>query len=176
MDLRVSYGLNQAYLATPRAKSADKADSGLQSSGNAIIVQSANTDALPPSGTKLVRETQEDIPSGLRRTRTYEQADGRTFTRMEELTLTTQGARRSVIQQNPSGNITRYDEALEREPSGNFRRTQRFQDEAGEVSTTITPDYQVTDAFILTGGNTGTPLYNAPLFQPMRGTQLDLNT
>lgn len=41
---------------------------------------------------------------------------------------------------------------LDREPGGNFRRTQRFQDENGEISANITANYKVTSPFVLTGG------------------------
>ncbi len=125
------------------------------------------------SGTKLQSETQEDLPDGgTRRTQLFEREDGRRFTRVEDLTLTERGARRTVYQQNPSGSITQYEEVLDREPSGNFRRTQRFTDSSGETSTQITPDYKVTDAFILTGGDA--PRSDPLPFSPSRGTQLDL--
>ena len=124
-------------------------------------------------GTRLIGETLEDIENGLRRTRVFEQDSGRKFTRIEEITLGAKGARRTVIQQNPSGGITRYEEVLDREGTGNFRRTQRFQDEAGDVSTQITPGYKVTDPFILSGGHTPAFGQSSP-FDERRGTQLDL--
>lgn len=125
------------------------------------------------TGTKLQSETQEDLKDGgTRRTQVFEREDGRTFTRVEDFALTERGARRTVYQQNPSGSLTQYEEVLDRQPSGNFRRTQRFQDETGEIATQITSDYKVTDSFILTGE--GVPRFNSSLFQPMRGTQLDL--
>ncbi len=128
------------------------------------------------SGTRLVSEKNEEIGNnGFRRTATFEREDGRRFFRMEELSLTTQGARRTVTQQNPSGSISVYEEVLDRQDSGTFRRTQRFQDGAGDISTQITDDYTVTDPFVLSGG-AATPSYRAASpFQPMRGTQLDLH-
>lgn len=124
-------------------------------------------------GTYLVAETREDLDgSGYRLTRTFERQDGRTFTKLEEFTLTTRGARKTVTQQNPSGSITHYEEILDRQDSGNFRRTQRFQDANGDVSTQITADYKVSDPFMLTGSIS--TLVAAP-FQPSRGTQLDLS-
>lgn len=128
-----------------------------------------------PSGTRLVNETNQDIADGgYRRTRTYEREDGRTFTKIEEFALTDRGARKSVIQQNPSGSITRYEEILDREQGGNFRRTQRFQDSSGEVSTNITTGYKVTDPFVLTAGDMPASFIPASPFESPRGTQLDL--
>lgn len=126
------------------------------------------------SGTRLVNEAREDIAEGFRKTSTFERTDGRQFTRVEEFTLTQQGARRSVIQQNPSGSITRYEEILDREGSGNFRRTQRFQDEGGDVATQITPDFKVTDPFVLTRGASAASNAMLSPFASYRGTQLDL--
>lgn len=126
------------------------------------------------SGTRLKSETSEELENGgIRRTQLFEREDGRTFTRVEDFALTERGSRRTVFQQNPSGSLTQYEEVLDREPSGNFRRTQRFTDESGETSTQITSGYQVTDAFVLTGGNARR---SEPVpFTPSRGTQLDLS-
>ena len=133
----------------------------------------------PPStnsaGTTLVNETNENLADGFRRTQVYERADGRQFTRIEDLSITQQGARRTVLQQNPSGSITRYEEILDREDTGNFRRTQRFQDEAGEVATQITNGFKVTDPFVLTNGAANPSAIYSP-FTSSRGTQLDLTT
>ena len=107
--------------------------------------------------------------------RTFEQENGRQFTRVEELMSTLRGSKKTVLQQNPSGSITRYEEILDREDSGTFRRTQRFQDETGEQVTQITHGYAVKDPFVLTGGSA--PLsFNIPSpFESARGTQLDLS-
>lgn len=124
-------------------------------------------------GTQLTSETQQELENGsIRRTQVFEREDGRSFTRVEDFTLTERGAKRTVYQQNPSGSITQYEEVLDREPSGNFRRTQRFRDETGEIATQITSGYQVTDSFVLTGE--GAPRTTPSPFQPTRGTQLDL--
>lgn len=128
------------------------------------------------TGTRLLNETREDLLNGAYRlTRTFEKDDGRKFTKVEEFTFTDQGSRKTVVQQNPSGSISVYEEILDREDGGNFRRTQRFQDGSGDVATTITQDYTVTDPFILTGGES-TPTSYTPSspFEPIRGTQLDL--
>lgn len=135
----------------------------------------ANTNARQ-SGTQLVDESREDLADGgFRRTRRYEREDGRSFIRVEDFTLTDRGARRSVTQQNPSGSITEYEEVLDRQDNGAFRRTQRFRDESGAVSAQITPDFTVTDPFILTGGQSSGPYeYAKAPFAQARGTQLDL--
>lgn len=145
-----------------------------QNNASPVVINNVTTNGQP-SGTRLVNETTQDIADGgYRRTRTYEREDGRTFTKIEEFALTDRGARKSVIQQNPSGSITRYEEILDRESGGNFRRTQRFQDGTGEISTNITPGYKVTDPFILTGGDTQS--FYAPLspFDSDRGLRLDI--
>lgn len=147
----------------------------------------ANTDSAPQNavtlvpekvaqdGTKLVSERQETLNDGaFRRTRTFEREDGRQFIRVEDVVSTLRGSKKTVVQQNPSGSITRYEEILDREETGTFRRTQRFQDGNGEITTQITTGYTVTDPFVLSGGTA--PLsFNAPSpFTATRGTQLDL--
>ncbi len=126
------------------------------------------------SGTRLLNETSQELSEGgYRRTRIYEREDGRNFTKVEEFALTERGARKTIIQQNPSGSITQYEEVLDREASGNFRRTQRFQDESGDVSTNITTGYKVLDPFILSGGTSYSYTPSLPS-DSTRGTQLDL--
>lgn len=159
----------QTYVSSPKSKTQDDTSENLP----ALLPQSRGKQA----GTQLLSENREDLNGGgYRLTRTYEKEDGRTFTKVEEFALTDRGARKSVIQQNPSGSLTRYEEVLDREGGGNFRRTQRFQDGNGDVTTSITTDYKVTDAFILTGGQS---FYTAPAvstpFTQSRGTQLDLS-
>ncbi len=125
-------------------------------------------------GTRLLSETREDLQNnGYRLTRTFEKDDGRKFTKVEEFAFTERGSRKTVVQQNPSGSISVYEEILDREDGGNFRRTQRFQDGTGETATTITPDYAVKDNFILTAGNSEPSAHPSP-FEAIRGTQLDL--
>ncbi len=139
-------------------------------------ISRAPSNTNTPQGTRLLNENRADLRDGAYRlTRTFEREDGRQFTKIEEFALTGRGARKTVVQQNPSGSITRYEEVLDREPGGNFRRTQRFEDANGEVSTNITTNYQVSDPFILAGG-ASLPSYDAPSpFNLVRGTQLDLS-
>jgi hypothetical protein len=169
MDLRVTSNLLSAYGAFPRRDVARVLTSS----------QGALTTTLPlgfmsRGGSQLIAETQEDIANGYRRIRTFENEDGRQFTRIEDIIVANGNTRRSVIQQNPSGSITRYEEALDREPGGDFRRTQRFQNEAGETATQITPAYRVTDPFTL-GGGIGIYANVQTSFAGFRGTRLDLS-
>lgn len=126
-------------------------------------------------GTQLRSESREDLDGGgYRLSRTFEKEDGRIFTKIEEFALTERGARRSVWQQNPSGSVTLYEEVLDRESGGNFRRTQRFQNAGGEVATAVTTGFKVTDSFILTGGQATYAVTPLP-FAAARGTRLDLS-
>lgn len=138
------------------------------------LVASATAQNAGAGQTKLVREALEKIEQGFRRTQTFERPDGRTFTRVEEFTAADRNARRTVIQQNASGNTTRFDEVLERQDDGTFRRTQRFTDEAGETSTQIQTGVISADPFILSGGVTGGFERTRSGSLPLRGTQLDL--
>lgn len=140
-----------------------------------------NTDTLDivtgnfkSTGTQTIIDNIETTDDGsLRRTRVFEQEDGRRFSKLEETNFTQTSIRKTVVQQNPSGSITQYEDILDRQQTGGFRRTQRLTNAAGETSTQITVDYTPTDAFTLSGGRTGFPSTSA--FQDLRGTQLDLS-
>ncbi len=178
MEVRIGYGFpsslpGKASNVQPR-ETADSAKKPLLSSADGVVLAPLPANGNSPRITRLTSESREETDAGYRRTQIFEQADGRNFTRVEEMAITATGARRAVIQQNPSGGITRYEEVLDREPSGTFRRTQRFQDESGQSATEITPNFQVTDSFVLSGG--GAPFFaDSSPFTPMRGTQLDLS-
>lgn len=135
----------------------------------------ATTDQTAAPGTRVIAETRQELDNGgYRITRTYQREDGRTFSKLEDFTLTARGSRKTVVQQTPSGAITQYEEVLDREESGSFRRTQRFTDESGEVSTVITPNHTVTNPHILTAGQAQGFETTDP-FSSFRGTQLDLS-
>ncbi len=181
MNVSITHGWTDQLTGFPQVKTPRATISG--NTAPRIEQKPPNGAALPatpghhrPQGTHLVAEAREDLDGGSYRvTRTFEREDGRTFTKLEEFAFTERGTRKTVTQQNPSGSITHYEEILDRQDSGNFRRTQRFQDANGDVSTQITADYKVTDAFILThGAPLSAPLAPDP-FQPSRGTQLDLH-
>ncbi len=133
------------------------------------------SDQTTTAGTRVVAETRQELDNGgYRVTRTYQREDGRTFSKLEDFTLTARGSRKTVVQQTPSGAITQYEEVLDREDGGNFRRTQRFTDESGEVSTVITPNHKVTNPQILTSGQVQ-GFEPTGAFSSFRGTQLDLS-
>jgi len=177
MDLSVSTSLPDSLAALRRAQAYGAPASAKPAPAtNLPAVTPVPAKAFEAAGTKLVNDTREELADGaFRRTRTFEREDGRKFTRIEDFAFTDQGSRRTVIQQNPSGNITRYEEVLDREGSGNFRRTQRFQDESGDTTVQITPDYKVLDPFILTGGQSPASFDTYSPFNSSRGTQLDLS-
>ncbi len=129
----------------------------------------------PTTGTKIISQTFEQIePNKFRKTQIFEQGDGRTFSKLEEIVFLQNSTRKSVVQQNPSGSISQYEEILDKKSDGTYRRTQIFQDGTGDISTQITPSYKPQDPFILTGGQSGF-LATPQTFQTLRGTQLDLS-
>ncbi len=178
MDFSVNSGLNESSAAFRRLQVARAFAPAPKPVGESAPTQTAVA-VLPEKsaekGTRIVAEKNEAIENGFRRTRTFEQENGRQFIRVEEQIVTPRGSKKTVVQQNPSGSITRYEEILDRDDSGTFRRTQRFQDEASEQITQITHGYGVKDPFTLTGGTA--PLsFNTPSpFDSARGTQLDLS-
>lgn len=181
MDLNVTNNLTDQIAALRQAKplrtsaykSADKEQEQDESQLPAVVPNAAGKGSK--AGTQLLDQRQEDLADGgSRLTSTYQKDDGRTFTKIEEFALTERGSKKTVVQQNPSGSITRYEEVLDREDGGNFRRTQRFQEGAGDVSTQITTDYQVKDPFVLTGGQRPATFALYSPFTSLRGTQLDL--
>ena len=180
MDFSVTNGLSEQLASLRQAKPlrayTQPQPAQAEEENLPAVVNRTPSNTNTPQGTRLLNESRADLGNGAYRlTRTFEREDGRTFTKIEEFALTQRGAKKTVIQQNPSGSITQYEEVLDREPSGNFRRTQRFQDASGEISTNITSDYKVSDPFILTGG-ASLPTYEAPSpFNSSRGTQLDLS-
>ena len=179
MDLAVSTTLPDSLAALKRAQAYRAPASNPQAAAKPVPdnlpVLTQTPASFETSGTKLVSESRQDVGNGYRLTKTFEREDGRSFTRVEDFAFTERGVRRTVYQQNPSGNITEYEEVLDREGSGTFRRTQRFRDESGDSLTQVTLNYTVTDPFILTGGAAPSdPLQWTP-FGARRGTQLDLS-
>lgn len=125
---------------------------------------------------KLIRDETDILENGFRRTQEFENAQGTKFTRIESFTLTQNGARRQVQQQNPSGRLIAFEENFVQKETGVFTRTQRFQDESGETQTTIDEDVHVDVPFeflIAQGGGSGrNATTNAA--SDFRGTQIDL--
>lgn len=152
------------------------ANSGIQDVSRELVVR----DAVAKTGaeqTRLVAEKVDPTDKGFRRTQTFERPDGRTFTRIEDITVSDRGARRTMIQQNVSGSTTRLEDILERQDDGTFKRTQIFTDESGETSVHVETGYVSQNPFILSGGRTPPgPGFPPPgQHPPTRGTQLDLS-
>lgn len=102
---------------------------------------------------RLISETLDPLERGFRRTQVYRQSDGRDFIRNEEVTLNARGMTRTVTQQNPSGSHVMFEENLDRQSDGAFRRTVRFTDETGTTQTRVDDQAQAgVDRFILSGG------------------------
>lgn len=181
MDLTASSLLSDSLTASKRSR-AYGAPAAVRQPTTAIADLPANIQphksGESAAGTRIIAENRQDLSNGAYRiTRSFEREDGRNFTRIEEFAFTERGTRRSVIQQNPSGNITKYEEILDRENTGTFRRTQRFRDESGETATQITTGHNVTDPFILSGGQAApasSGLSSPDPFTILRGTRLDL--
>jgi len=177
MTLSIYTGLSQAEsLIRFQTKNGNPDDSRpkLSAKSSEIIPQSTMPVLRGSSVTRVIEEQQQELETGFKRTRIFEQPDGRRFIKVESLTLTPSGAERLILQQNPSGSISRYEDILDRQTDGNFRRTQRFDDGAGQVQTQITPDVRITDPFVLFGDSSLRADISPSPFAPIRGTQLDL--
>ncbi len=174
MDFSVSNRLSGSLPATIQGRTSKAYDTGSKAPLSPQTSQNERTPANQNPGPQILSENQQVLDNGgYRLTRTFLGSDGRSFTKVEEFALTPRGSRKTVVSQNSSGSITQYEEVLDRENSGNFRRTQRFKDASGEVLTTIAYDYKVTDPFVLTGGQSTAPKPASP-YESFRGTQLDL--
>lgn len=132
-------------------------------------------EGLAAAQPRLVSETVDTLERGFRRTQVFRQSDGRNFIRHEEVLLTERGLKRSIQQDNPSGSTVRFDENLERQSDGAFRRTVRFTDETGATQTKIEDDCHGIDPFIASGGAYSAPRDTADPFLPVRGTRLDIS-
>ena len=120
--------------------------------------------------------TQTD--NGFRRVENFTSPDGREFTRIEEVIITPDRTKRTVIQQNESGSTTQLENVLDRQDDGAFRLIQRFTNETGETETNVQLDFNPEDADILLGrpseGSFNNLAETPPPFQSLRGTQIDL--
>ncbi len=100
---------------------------------------------------RLISENVDTMERGFRRTQIFRQSDGRNFIRNEEVTLTERGMQRTVLQENPSGSKTRFEETLEKQSDGTFRRTVRHIDETGALATKIEDGTNGMGRFLLGG-------------------------
>lgn len=101
---------------------------------------------------RLISESVDTMERGFRRTQLFRQSDGRNFVRNEEVTLTERGMQRTVTQENPSGSTARFEETLDRQADGTFRRTVRHINETGELETKVDEKQSGVHQFILSGG------------------------
>ena len=115
------------------------------------------------------------INNGFRRTENFTNADGKPFTRIEEVTSTPNRTKRIVIQRNESGSTTQTESIIDRQEDGSFRLTQRFTNEVGETTTNIELNHIPQNADIILGRlpESIRESVNNP-FQSLRGTQVDL--
>ncbi len=121
---------------------------------------------------KLMSETLDTLEHGFRRTQVFRQSDGRSFIRNEEVTLTERGMARIVTQDNPSGSRVRFEENLDRQADGNFRRSVRYTDETGGTQTRIDEAKGGINRFILSGGSYAAP---ASPYEAQRGHSVDIS-
>lgn len=122
---------------------------------------------------KLISESVDTLERGFRRTQVYRQSDGRDFIRNEEITLTASGMKRVVDQQNPSGSRVNFEDNLDRQADGTFRRTVRYTDETGSTQTKIERAPDGVDPFIMSNGSYGSDAKTP--YDAQRGQYLDLD-
>ncbi|HPF77731.1 MAG TPA: hypothetical protein PLF01_00445 [Alphaproteobacteria bacterium] len=131
--------------------------------------------SLPQNGTRLTAEEIDKLENGFRRTQKFETADGRKFTRVEEVTSEQNRSKRIVLQQNNSGSTTLLENIIDRQNDGTFRLTQRYTDENGETKTNIEFNVTPESNDIILGRIPDPAQINRKPFEPLRGTQLDLS-
>ncbi len=128
-------------------------------------------EGLAAAQPKLMSESLDTLERGFRRSQLYRQSDGRNFIRNEEVLLTERGMKRTVSQENPSGSQVTFEENLERQADGSFRRTVRYTNETGAVETKIETGRSGINPFIASGGTRQT----APSpFESTRGQTLNI--
>ena len=139
-----------------------------------IVTLSTNNNKLSAKQSNLVSETTQETENGFRRTQEFENANGKTFTRIEEITTSEDRSKRVVIQQNESGSTTALENIVDRQEDGTFRLIQRFTDETGEIKTNVQLNFNPNDADILLGRSSTSFTPTDQPFQSPRGTQVDL--
>lgn len=130
---------------------------------------------LEQKRTRLTSEETDQLENGFRRIQTFESADGRQFTRIEEFTTSTDRSKRIVLQQNDSGSTSILENIIDRQEDGTFRSTQRFTDSTGETKTNIEFNVTPTNRDIILGRAPDPTQSNDKSFQLTRGTQLDIS-
>lgn len=125
-------------------------------------------------GSTLISENIEKTDNGVRITKEFENTEGRKFTRIEELVNSENRFKRTVVQQNTSGNTTLLESIFDRQNDGSFRLTQRYTDETGETKTNIQFDAQPDNKDIILGRLPDPSQTNQP-FDLLRGSQFDVS-
>ena len=114
-----------------------------------------------------------ELENGFRRTQKFQTAEGKEFTRIEEITTTPERSKRVVIQQLESGSTTALEDIIDRQKDGSFRLIQRFTDETGETQTNVKLNFNPENADIILGRAPNAQTENSGrLLQ--RGSQIDL--
>ena len=131
--------------------------------GDSVKLSQKAQSAAALNQTRLISETTESIDNGIRRTQVFENAKGRKFVKVEELTTNEQQSRRIVVQQNASGSTNKLEDVFDRQEDGSFRLTQRFTNEIGETSVNINPNTTPPSTDFILGRapsvNTTSPAY-----------------
>jgi len=183
MDTRLNINLLNNTPLLKRSSGQQPANAGSNVAPNRQARSTENVDVVslsqsgqsqsPLRSTRLVSEEVTNLENGFRRTQNFEQADGRSFTRVEEVTSNTDRTRRVSVQQNSSGTTSRSEEILDRQDDGSFRLTQLFVNEIGEESTNITFDVVPESADVIFG-RTPAPESNVNLSNYQRGASYDV--
>ena len=125
--------------------------------------------------TALVSERTEELDNGFRRLQEFENAEGRPFTRIEEVINDGDRSRRTVVQQFENGSTTLLENIIDRQEDGSFRVTQRFIDETGEAQTNIRYNETPNNIDFILGRTPQPQAENDNPFQTLRGIQIDVS-
>jgi hypothetical protein len=125
--------------------------------------------------TRLVSEDIEPLENGFRRRQEFENTEGRTFSRVEEVITENDRTSRTVIQQNASGTTTIFENILDRQEDGSFRLTERYTDETGKTNTNIKLNTTPDNEDIILGRPPAPEQSDQNPFRLTRGTQFDVS-
>lgn len=145
-------------------------------SGQKPNPQRQGQDVVPlQKRTQLLSETIEKNEKGFRRTQEFLSKDGRKFARIEDVTTSPNRTRRTVVQQNTSGNTTILEDILDRQEDGTFRLTRRFTDETGTTKTNIEFNVTPESRNIILGKTPDPEQENQQAYESQRGSQFDVS-
>lgn len=191
MDVRSSLlNLNSLLLPeTLRARGSEPSAFARQTNGEGntqnntsrdlvTLSEEGNENAQNPNlnrGSRLVAQEEEQTETGVRRIQEFQNTQGGSFTRVEEINNGEDRSTRTVIQQNESGSTTVLENVFDRQEDGSFRLTQRFTDGSGDTQTNIQFGVQPEDRDILLGRQGDPNQISNRLFNQPRGSELDLS-